>query len=62
VDALVAALKDTDWQVRKTAAWALGEIEDPRAIEDLRAAANDASAEVRRAVSQAIRELRDQRD
>jgi HEAT repeat protein len=47
--------------VRKTAAWALGEIEDPSALDALRAAASDANGEVRRAVASAIRELRDRR-
>jgi HEAT repeat protein len=58
VDGLSRALKDGDWQVRKTAAWALGEIEDPSAIDHLRAAASDSNGEVRRAISQALRELR----
>jgi HEAT repeat protein len=44
--------------VRKTAAWALGEIEDARALEALQAARYDVNVEVREAVVRAIRELR----
>ena len=55
------ALKDDDWRVRRTAAWALGEIEDPGAIHELRAAAGDSNSEVRRAVSLALRELGERR-
>jgi HEAT repeat protein len=43
------------------AAWALGEIEDPTALDALRAVAADSNGEVRRAASQAMRELRDHR-
>jgi HEAT repeat protein len=40
VDVLVEALlHDSDWAVREAAADALGEIEDPRAVESLRRAA-----------------------
>lgn len=42
----------------KMAAWALGEIEDPRALDALRRAAGDRHGEVRRAIANAIRELR----
>ena len=52
------ALKDANWQVRKMAAWALGEIEEPRALDALQAVRYDANVEVRRAVMDAIRELR----
>ena len=58
---LSRALKDSDWRVRKTAAWALGEIEDPSAIDELRAAADDSNSEVRRAVAHALRELGERR-
>jgi HEAT repeat protein len=58
VSALINSLKDADWQVRKMAAWALGEIEDAGAIDALQAARYDANVEVRRAVMDAIRELR----
>jgi HEAT repeat protein len=58
VAALIDSLKDADWQVRKMAAWALGEIEDASALEALQAARYDANVEVRRAVVDAIRELR----
>jgi HEAT repeat protein len=43
------------------AAWALGEIEDPSAIDALRAALGDSNSGVRRAVSQALRELGERR-
>ena len=41
----------------KEAAEALGEIDDPGAIDELRAAANDSNNEVRRAVAHALSEL-----
>jgi HEAT repeat protein len=54
-------LNDEDWEVRKNAAWALGEIEDPSAIDALRAAAKDSNNQVRRAVDYALGELGDKR-
>lgn len=45
--------------MRARAAWALGEIEDSRALEALRAARHGVNVEVRQAVANAVRELRD---
>ena len=47
VDALAAALRDASVNVRKSAAWALGNIGDRRAVEPLVAALADANADVR---------------
>ena len=47
VDALAAALRDASVNVRKTAAWSLGNIGDRRAVEPLVAALADANADVR---------------
>ena len=47
VDALAAALRDGSVNVRKTAAWALGNVGDRRAVEPLVAALADANADVR---------------
>jgi len=55
----VTALKDTDSDVRATAAWALGEIQSPRAREGLTAAQRDESGAVRHAAIWALRQLSD---
>ena len=56
------ALKDSDEDVRATAAWALVEIESPRAREGLTAAQRDEVGSVRRAATWALRELDDDHD
>ena len=57
VEPLVAALKDSDIEVRATAAWALGQIESPSAREGLMAAQQDESGSVRRAATWALRQI-----
>ena len=47
VEPLIAALKDDNVLVRLKAAWALGEIGDPRAVEPLIAALSDPDSDVR---------------
>jgi HEAT repeat protein len=61
IDTLAGRLTDVHPDVREQSAWALGEIEDPGAIDDLRAVAKDSNGEVRRAVAHALRELSDRR-
>jgi HEAT repeat protein len=53
----MGALKDADPHVRRQAAWALGEIADPRAAGPLASALKDASAEVRRQAAWALGEM-----
>jgi len=48
--------------VRATAAWALGEIESPRARDGLTAAQRDEAGAVRRAATWALRQLDDEDD
>jgi len=57
VDELVAALHDTDRDVRREAARALGVIADPRAIEPLLAALEDESADVAEEAVEAVGRL-----
>lgn len=54
VDELIAALNDTDRDVRREAARALGVIADPRAMEPLLAAIDDASADVAEEAVEAV--------
>jgi HEAT repeat protein len=56
---LAGALKDADAHVRKQAAWALGEIKDPRASGALASALKDASAEVRKQAAWALGEFKE---
>lgn len=58
---LIKVLQDPDWDVRETAAWALGELGDARAIDPLIEALQDANKEVRRAAAKALGELGDAR-
>ena len=58
----MAALKDPDIDVRVAAAWALGEIESPLALDGLKAAQQDASGSVRRAATWALRQIDDEDD
>ena len=62
MEPLVGALKDSDEDVRATAAWALGEIESPRAREGLTAAQRDEVGSVRHAASWALRQIDDNDD
>ena len=56
--ALIEALKDEDWDIRVTAAYALGEIGDQRALKPLTAALKDLNAGVRKTAARAIGKLR----
>lgn len=47
VDGLIAALKDTEWQVRLQAAEALGELRAEKAVDSLLAARKDENANMR---------------
>ena len=47
VEPLLAALKFENWKIRGNAAWTLGKIKDPRAVDSLIEALNDAVPEVR---------------
>src|SRR2546421_35589 len=59
VEPLVGALKDSDEDVRSTAAWALGQIESPRALDGLTAAQRDEVGSVRHAATWALRQIDD---
>jgi beta-lactamase regulating signal transducer with metallopeptidase domain len=61
VDALAAALKDTDEDVRETAMKALIQFRDPRVFEPLIAALRDKSADVREEAAFGLGQLRDPR-
>ena len=47
VGPLIEALGDEDWEVRRNAAWALGEMKEERAVEALIGALGDDRASVR---------------
>jgi HEAT repeat protein len=47
-------MRDTDQDVRKQAIWALGRIENPKAVDALTAALKDGNPEVRRSAAQAL--------
>ena len=57
----IAALKDKDEYVRKAAAYALGKIKDPRAVEPLIAALKDHNSDVREAAAYALGKIKDPR-
>ena len=61
VPALVAALKDEDSDVRRHAAWGLGEVKDPRAVEPLIAALKDKDSHVRGAAAWELGMIKDPR-
>src|ERR1044072_3229438 len=54
VTALADALKDSDADVRRQAAWAMGRIRCPKAVDALTAALKDSNTEVRRSAAQAL--------
>lgn len=59
VEALIAALKDSDIEVRRVAAHSLGELEDKRAVPGLVAAMRDSDAEVRKMSAWSLGQLED---
>ena len=61
VEPHIAALKDENSDVRQAAAYALGEIKDPRAVEPLIAALKDEDSDVRKAAARALGEIKDPR-
>jgi HEAT repeat protein len=61
VEPLIVALKDANWDVRRQAAEALGQIGDARAVEPLIAALKDANEMVRRQAAEALGKIGDAR-
>ncbi len=61
VELLISLLNDKSSEVRGGAAWALGEIKDPRAVEPLITALKDSDAEVRRGAAWALADIEDPR-
>lgn len=61
VDALLPALQDADKAVRQQAVTALGEVDDPSAVEPLVKMLRDSEAEVRGHAAAALGEIRDRR-
>ena len=58
VKGLIKALGDSDMGVRENAAWALGEIGDPRAFDVLSELVHDEYEQVRKAARDALRKLK----
>jgi HEAT repeat protein len=58
---LLVALVETDSEVRRAAATALGQLKDTRAVEPLLSALHDTDSEVRRAAAEALGQLGDAR-
>lgn len=58
IEHLLIALDDMDSDVRKNAAWALGEIMDARALEPLIAAMVDEDHHVREKATWAVRKIK----
>jgi HEAT repeat protein len=50
-------MRDTDQDVRKQAIWALGQIQNPKAVDALTAALKDGNTEVRRSAAQALAQI-----
>lgn len=58
VNPLIGILNDEDWRVRGAAAWALGNLNDERAIEPLEALVDDESAFVSSGAKNAIANIK----
>ena len=61
ISPLISALKDEDWRIRWGAAYALGEIKDPRAVEPLIQALKDDDSNVREKAAWALGWIGDKR-
>jgi HEAT repeat protein len=61
VEPLIAALKDTDANVRRRAFLALGDVKDPLAVEPLIAALKDTDIYVRHNAADALGKIKDLR-
>ncbi|HSL22076.1 MAG TPA: HEAT repeat domain-containing protein [Vicinamibacterales bacterium] len=61
VEPLIGALNDRRWHARRSAAWALGALDDARAVQPLIAALGDAEPPVRRNAAWALGALDDDR-
>lgn len=57
IEPLIKALKADDWEVRKSAAWALGKIGDERAVEPLIEVLGDKDVDVRYIAAWALTEI-----
>jgi HEAT repeat protein len=57
VDGLIGALKDSSADVREQAAFALGQLRDPKALPSLTAALRDSVADVREQAAFAIGQI-----
>jgi len=55
---LIAALDDDDWRIRRGAAAALGDIDDPGSVDALIRALDDAREEVREQARKALGSIR----
>jgi HEAT repeat protein len=58
VEPLIAILDDDDWRVRGTAAWALGNLNDERAIPELEKLLDDESGFVKSGAQSAIASIK----
>ena len=59
IPVFIEALKDKDWNVRRAAVVALGEIKDNQTVEPLIGALNDSNSEVRKTASYELGEIKD---
>jgi len=57
IEGIIATLKDKDGDVRRAAAWALGELKDPRAVEPLISALKDEDVIVRYIAAEALEKI-----
>ncbi len=58
---ILAAMADANWEIRQYAAWALGQLANPRAVDALTEALNDASPYVCFVAADALQRLRSSR-